>query len=203
MLYRTESITARSKDRCRPAPPARVCQGRRRSHSSRHRCRPCPSFTDADVAVGVDCRGDIFPAASKTSSPSAAWSSGAISLDFSILHADVTKDEAALLKQQHITMLYDHVQIPFLLDRAIRIQKSAFHIPIAGMFYFYPLNGAKASLIADPDGDGHEYKPRASIIRETKWVTKRQLICQRHAAHQAAAQRAEVGQEAVGKPLPN
>ena len=35
-------------------------------------------------------------------------------LDFSILHADVTKDEAALHKQQHITMLYDHVQIPFL-----------------------------------------------------------------------------------------
>lgn len=72
-------------------------------------------FTDADVAVGVDhAGGDIFPGGVKDLLALGSLELRSDLLDFSILHADVTKDEAALLKQQHITMLYDHVQIPFL-----------------------------------------------------------------------------------------
>ena len=70
---------------------------------------------DADVAVGVDhAGGDIFPGGVKDLLALGSLELRSDLLDFSILHADVTKDEAALLKQQHITMLYDHVQIPFL-----------------------------------------------------------------------------------------
>ena len=72
-------------------------------------------LADADVAVGVDhARGDIFPGGVKDLLALGGLELRSNLLDFPILHADVPQDEAALLKQQHITMLYDHVQIPFL-----------------------------------------------------------------------------------------